>query len=285
MRKNDFTLRENRGIPYYSCTAFESLPWLRHGFSTRRGGAPRVGSQIHNEHDDSLNLNAASWDSTERVSENRRRFLAALDMESSTLITLNQIHSDKVHVVTDRSVSEVAIEGDALITQEKNVAMAIKTADCFPLLIADPIHKTVGAVHSGWRGTLSNIVACTIEAMHRHFGSDPAELMIALGPGIRDCCFEVGTEVADLFVEAYPEIAPALPISDRPGKFLVDLVKVLHVQLTRSGVPTKNHYDLGICTCCNTQEFFSYRAEGASSGRMMSIISIRQSDTVPYYRP
>ena len=281
MRENDFTLRENREIPYYSCTAFESLPWLRHGFSTRRGGIPRISGG----HDASLNLNLTSWDSPERVDENRRRFLAALAMENGALVTLNQIHSDRVHVVTGHSDPLTAIEGDALITKEKNVAIAIKTADCFPLLIADPIHKAVGAVHSGWRGTLSNIVACTIEEMSQHFSSDPAELMIALGPGIRDCCFEVGTEVADLFAEACPEIAPALPISDRPGKFLVDLVKVLHVQLTRSGVPTKNRYDMGICTCCNTQEFFSYRAEGASAGRMMSIISIRQSDALPSYQP
>ena len=216
-----------------------------------------------------------SWDSPERVGENRRRFLAALDMENATLITLNQIHSDKVHVVTDRSVSELAIEGDALITQEKNVAIAIKTADCFPLLLVDPVHRAVGAVHSGWRGTLSNIVSCAIEEMSRYFNSDPTEIMVALGPGIRDCCFEVDEDVARLFMEAYPEIIPALPISGRPGKFSVNLAKILHAQLTRVGVPTRNQYDLGICPCCNTREFFSYRAEGTSSGRMMSIITIR----------
>ncbi|MDR0841797.1 MAG: peptidoglycan editing factor PgeF [Acidobacteriota bacterium] len=234
-----FNLRQSRGIPYYSCAAFESLPcrpWLRHGFSTRHGVAP--------------------------------------DLEDAALVTLHQVHSDKVHVAESDFITRNDIEGDALVTRTPRMALAIKTADCFPLLIADPVHKAVGAVHSGWRGTLADILTRTLETMNRCFGSDPARLMVALGPGIGACCFEVGEEVARLFMQAYPETAPAQAIAERPGKFLVNLVAVLQAQLARAGVPPENQHNLGICTCCNTREFFSYRAEGASAGRMMSVIAI-----------
>jgi YfiH family protein len=263
MRINSFVLQNSQEIQYYTCQAFESLPWLRHGFSTRHGGVSGT-----------LNLQEASWDSTDRVQQNRRRFLAALQMDASSLFTMHQTHSNRVHVIKNLEDSKNWLEGDAFITRVENAALAIKTADCLPVLIADPIHVAVGAVHSGWRGTLLRILPNTIQAMQQTFGSDPAELLIAVGPGIRACCFEVGAEVVQLFKESYPESAFAQPILERPEKYLIDLVKILQIQMDAVGILPQNRHDLGICTCCNTQDFFSYRAEGFASGRMMAIIGI-----------
>jgi YfiH family protein len=270
MSNDDFILREIQGIPYYSCRIFESLPRLRHGFSTR-----------HDRHggtsgfkEDSLNLSDAAWDSPERVRENQRRFLSAVQLEAASLFTLNQVHSNQVHIVNDVCGLWNPVEGDALITQAENAALAIKVGDCLPVLIADPAHAAVAAVHSGWRGTLSGILPHTIREMRKAFNSHPSELHIAIGPGIRSCCFEVGPEVACRFDEGFPGAHLAKPIDILPGKFHLDLSRALEIQLDHAGVPQENCHDLGACTCCNTKDFFSYRAEGAASGRMMAVIGI-----------
>jgi len=284
MQTDGFILRENREIPYYICRVFKSLPWLRHGFSTRRGGADK----------ETLDLNSASPDTPERISENRRRLLSALGLKDAAVVFLNQIHSGRVYTVESSAgfhestlpfylfSSSCPIgtrlpkienyEGDALVTNVGNAALAIKTADCFPVLIADPVHRAIGAVHSGWRGTLARVLPRAIEEMSRRFRSDPARLLFAIGPGIRECCFEVDEDVAGLFAETYPEKSTVRPSA--PGKYLVNLAAVLKVQMTQSGVPPENQHDLGMCTCCNTREFFSRRAEGASAGRMMAVIAV-----------
>jgi polyphenol oxidase len=267
MTAEGFILREFLGIPYYSCLAFEDVPHLRHGFSTRRGGAPDL-------KESSLNLSDAPWNSTSRVNENRRRFLSALQLADAPLIALRQVHSNRVHIIEEISTQWNPPEADAIATRLENIALAVKTADCLPVLIVDPANSAVAAVHSGWRGTLSEILLCTIREMQRAFGSDPSQLLTAIGPGMRACCYEVGSDVADLFKQEYPECCSALPASVHPDKYLLDLGKVLDVQMNRAGIRPENRYDLKACTCCNTEEFFSYRAEGAAAGRMMSIIGL-----------
>jgi hypothetical protein len=281
---NGFVLRENQKVPYYSCRALESFPWLRHGFSTRRGGADN----------EIFNLNSTACDAPERVAENRRRLLSTLDLENATLISLNQIHSSRVYAVEsaagfnetpfalfspsesieNRQSETGNHEGDALVTNMENAALAIKTADCFPVLIADPVHRAIGAVHSGWRGTLARVLPRAIEEMRHRFQSDPARLLFALGPGIRECCFEVGEDIASLFIEAYPEKATARLRTVAPGKYLMNLASVLKAQMTQSGVPPENQHDSEMCTCCGVHDFFSWRAEGAAAGRMMAVIAV-----------
>ena len=199
----------------------------------------------------------------------------AMGLKNAEIVSLNQIHSNRIHMVESAGSQEMEkCEGDGLVTNIENVALMIKTADCFPVLIVDPIHRAVGAVHSGWRGTLARILPGAIEEMAGQYRSDPARLMAAIGPGIRECCFEVDEEVARLFKEAYPGESTARPRTDVPGKYFVDIARVLKVQLTQAGVPPENQYDSGMCTCCNTREFFSWRAEGAAAGRMISAIAL-----------
>ena len=266
MPTDDFVFRENLGVSFYSCRAFESLPWLRHGFSTRRGGADGK----------PLNLHPTAGDDPERINDNRRRLLCALGLENAALASLNQIHSDRVYVVGDSKPGTEIYEGDAIVSNVENAAVAVKTADCFPILIVDPNRRVVGAVHSGWRGTLSRILPGTINEMLRRFQSDPACLMAAIGPAIRECCFEVGEDVARLFSRGYPQITTAQPHPTAPGKYLVNLAAVLKEQLTQSGIPQENQYDIGMCTCCGTSDFFSWRDEGAAAGRMMAVIGISE---------
>jgi polyphenol oxidase len=243
---------------------------MRHGFSTRHGQATAPGKS-------SLNLGNLSIDSPKQVNENRRRFLSALYLENAHLITLRQIHSNRVHVVEDISERRDPLEGDALISRLAGVALTVQTADCLPVLISDPVNHAIAAVHSGWRGTLSRVLFKTILEMQRAFNSNPAQLLIAIGPGIRACCFEAGSEVVDLFNAEYSGCSFAIPEPSRAGKYLLDLCKALHIQMDLAGVAPENRYDLNICTRCNTKDFFSYRAEGPATGRMMAAIGIASS--------
>jgi len=268
MKSNGFVLREYQEILYYSCLAFESLPWLRHGFSTRHGGKSDSGYK-------NLNLGNSLHDSPECIHENQKRFLSALNLKESNLATLHQIHSDRICLMDDKTPAQIPLEGDALISRLNGAAVGVKIADCIPILIADPEQHAVAAVHSGWRGTQSRILSKTINEMRRFFGSNPSQLFIAVGPGIRSCCYEVGSEVAELFEQDYPNCRLVQHLRDRSGKYHLDLIRALEIQLDLVGVRSENCFDLNMCTCCNTQDFFSYRAEGAASGRMMAVIGLK----------
>jgi YfiH family protein len=271
MRKDGFLLREFHGIRYYSCRALEALQCVCHGFSTRTGGSAGV-------HHSSLNLGYTSWDSIKRVDENRRRFLSALNLGDSHLATLSQVHSNRVYIIEDNSVEGNRPQGDALATGMEDIALAVQTADCLPILIADPVKRAVAAVHSGWRGTLERVLLQTILEMERAFDSRPSDLIVAVGPGIRACCFEVGPEVADLFDKDYALCKLVHPAEGRPGKYFLDLSKALEVQMDLAGIQARNRYDLGACTRCGAAEFFSYRAEGSAAGRMMAVIGIKSRE-------
>jgi len=262
MKNQGFLLREYQDISYYSCRALESVPHLRHGFSTRRGGAPpQTGHPLNLP-----NPENSVGDLIERTIASGQRLLSALQLGDASLITLRQVHSNRVHIIKDNRPQRNLSEGDALATRLENVALSVQVADCFPVLIADPVKNAVAAVHSGWRGTLLEILPRTIREMEKAFSSDPSTLLVAVGPGIRSCCFEVGQEVADLFGGSYPGCCSSI---DRPGKYHLDLGQILDTQMNQAGVLPEHRHDMAACTRCNPYEFYSYRREGQAAGRML----------------
>ena len=266
MQTNGFLRREVDGVRYYVCAAFERHDGVRHGFSTRQGGVslPPEGA---------LNLGFVAWDAPANVEENRRRFLAALGIRPEFLTTVAQTHSAEFHIINAGSDQwNPRTPGDALVTVEKDVALAVKTADCFPILISDARTGAIAAVHAGWRGILGGVLTNTLAGMRREHACSPSELIVAVGPGIRGCCFEVGPEVESAFRSAFPKVELSTPHPQHPGKFMVDLPRALQQQLAGAGVPAANAFDLGLCTGCRTDEFFSYRTEGARAGRLMAVI-------------
>ena len=168
---------------------------------------------------------------------------------------IKQIHSNIAVVAGDGTT-----EGDALVTAEAGRYIGVRTADCVPLLLADRQRPAVAAVHAGWRGSEANIVAAVIDRMRREFGSDPGDLVVAIGPSIGRCCYEVGPEVAGLF-----------GVSTRH----IDLVEVNRRQLTQAGVNSANIDVCGLCTFCWPESFHSWRRDGESSGRMVAAIGIK----------
>lgn len=180
-------------------------------------------------------------------------------------VTVRQIHSAQVwnaHPLADRQC-----EGDALVTDDLNRRIGVRTADCVPILLLDTGKRAVAAVHAGWRGTVNAIVARAIEKMQADFGTQVADIRAALGPCIRECCYEVGPEVAAQFSPLFPEWPPVT------GKQHLDLIEANRRHLTASGVPGNQIFDSGLCTVCTAEHFFSYRREPQNPGRQLSVIA------------
>jgi YfiH family protein len=180
---------------------------------------------------------------------------------SNDLATAKQIHSDRVLVVESPGPQG---QGDALISNRPGIGLAIRTADCLPILIADPRNRAVAAIHAGWRGVVAEIAPKTIEAMCRQFGSKPQDLVIAIGPGIGPCCFEVG-----------PEVAVQFQLS---GRAKVDLIETACRQLGRNGVSPGQISTSGLCSFCDSQLFESYRRDREGAGRMVTMIGLVEKD-------
>lgn len=279
--------RDADGLQILQADALTKISWLIHGFSTRLGGA----SELHGEK--VLNLGFAEWDTKENVVENRRRFQSALGASAFSLVALKQIHSDVIHLF--KASAAEPCRGDASATNRPGLLLAIQTADCVPILLADLKKRAVAAVHAGWRGTLQRIVAKTIGKMQMQFGSKPADLLAAIGPSIGGCCYEVGTEVASEFRSQFSNPSDwfdELRTGDEPNPLqwlnmappghqpppknvLLDLRKANRAQLLDVGLREQNIVVSDLCTACRRDLLFSYRKEAATTGRLMSVIGIR----------
>jgi YfiH family protein len=175
------------------------------------------------------------------------------------LATLHQIHSDIC--VPARGRTGLLGDGDALLESMPGHLVAVKTADCIPILLVDEEHRAVAAVHAGWRGTVRGIVQHAVRGMLEEFGTRPAQVHAAIGPGIGKCCYEVGAEVAAQFGEA--------------GPCHIDLVEANRRQLAKAGVPDPQIYVARLCTKCGAGDFHSYRRDKERAGRMLSFIGVK----------
>lgn len=272
------------------------VPWLVHGFSTRTGGVTTAYRPAQRAGE--LNLGFTESDPRENVLENRRRLLEALGAPETRLVTLRQIHSSLVRRVKEADAERTpAWKGDGLMTDEPGLLLAIQTADCIPVLIADTKKKAVAAFHAGWRGTLKRIVESGVNRMRVEFGSRPENLMAAIGPGIGACCYTVGEEVRSEFTsqfayapELFYEVSDADPIREKyPLLFLtarapghsnlgpslqLDLMEANRRQLLDAGMPAEAIAVIGDCTRCQNDRYFSYRAEQGFTGRMLSVVGV-----------
>ncbi len=181
--------------------------------------------------------------------------------------TLKQIHS--AAVIVAEAPAGCLGEGDALVTNVPGVKLAIRTADCIPVLMVDTRRRAVAAIHAGWRGTAAGIVAATVERMRAEFRSEPGDLHAAIGPGIGECCYEVGGEVLARMAPFLPEVAQM----SAPAK--IDLVEANRRQALEAGLPEGQVYAARLCTQCDERRFHSYRRNGEKAGRMVSAIAIR----------
>jgi polyphenol oxidase len=204
---------------------------------------------------------------------------AWLGVEESHVWRLRQVHGVTVHTDGVACCDGTWPEGDLLATDRTDVAIAVRTADCVPILYADARTGTVAAVHAGWRGTVAGAAPRMVEVLSSRFGSRPEDLMVAIGPSIGPEAYEVGPEVGDAFSAAWPDDAARgtwwTPLG-ATGKLLLDLWTITRDQLTGAGVPTDRIHLAGLCTATHVQVFHSYRVDGAGAGRMVAAIRSRR---------
>lgn len=240
------------------------FPGLKHAFFGRRGGAS-TGEFA------SLNVSETLGDDLSNVTKNRTQAVEAIDFPASSLATLKQVHSATVHPLT--APPSAHLEGDAIVTATPGLALGILTADCAPVLLADPEAGVIGAFHAGWKGAIGGIAENTVRAMTA-LGADPARIIATIGPTISAANYEVGPEFAADLLAKHPKAENRLSTPgggrehfDLPG-FLLDRLRDAGVGLTEN---------LAICTYAHPDLYFSHRYathRGAATGRQIALIGL-----------
>ncbi len=236
-------------------------------YTTRAGG-------VSSEPFDSLNLGLHVGDEDTRVLENRRLVATELELDPSHLTAPVQTHGDRVAIVGPGDRGRGALswhdgipQADALVTSEPGLPLMVVAADCLLLAIADPETGVIAAVHCSRRSALLSIAARTVAVMTEDFGGVPARMIASMGPHIRDCCYEVGEDVA---AEARAALGPGYDLHLRhsdDGRLTFRLAALVTGQLLDAGIPEANISDISLCTACVPGRFYSYRRDGASTGR------------------
>lgn len=222
----------------------------------------------------SFSMALHTGEDSKQVMQNRGK-LAEYFGEEYRFCGIRQVHGDKVFVLNNhhemgwRDLSD-AVEADAVVTNLPHMVLIILTADCVPILLYDPIAKAIGSVHAGWKGSKSNIIGKTIKTMQNQYGSRPQDIIAAIGPAIGVCCYEVGLDVAEHFVDHSEIVQP----NKRKGKFQLDLKAINDMQLLDAGLMRSNIETSNICTACCSDRYFSYRKDSCS-GRFISAITIK----------
>lgn len=241
-----------------------------HFITTRQGGVSE-GNYA------SFNLSTYCGDNPAHVQENRERLCHALHIPHSALFIPHQTHGTDIRIIDDAFLSATpaeqaqALEGvDALITAVPNVGIAVTTADCVPILLYASDKKVTAVIHAGWRGSAKHIAAQTVEAMIRCFQVDPTHIFAGIGPSISQQAFEVGQEVAEVFLANETDTDSICCYNPSSGKPHIDLAEVNRRQLVESGL-SPTHIELsGICTYTQSKEFFSARQLSINSGRFLT---------------
>lgn len=266
-----FKENKNNGLIYLTVPQIEEAGGLSHIFTTRRGG-------VSTDSLDSLNLGFSRPEPRENITENYRRACNAANIKHLDLVLAKQTHGTNIIkiYINDKGkgiVKESDInDADGLITNQNNIPMAIFYADCVPILLYDPIKKAVAAIHAGWRGTVAGIAYKGIKLLEKGYGSNPKDIICAIGPSIGPCCFETGQEAANAFVAA--DLSHTVRAMDS-GKYIIDLWQANTALLIKAGVNTQNITIAEECTCCMPDKYFSHRACGIDTGRMALIACLK----------
>jgi polyphenol oxidase len=265
LERAGFTWLERGNVRALSCRMLER-DGFTNGFSTRTGGTSPMP-------EGALNLAGFHEDAAENIHENRRRFLSLFEGDWQ-LTAVWQMHSADIRTVIDKEDARSDEERcDALVTRAPGVLLAVKSADCVPVLLGDRRTGACAAVHAGWRGTVSRIVELTVQRMASEYGTRAADLRAAIGPAAGACCYEVGAEVMEAFHTNFT-YAEELFRPTRAGHALIDLQRANRNQLLAAGLsPTRIHL-APYCTMCRTDLFFSYRREKSVLGRVGRLMSV-----------
>lgn len=269
---NSTKLNIKDGIPYLSFNVLDKIDWLKNGFSTKKGG-------VSSGDLESMNLGITRGDSKENIIENYKRISSAIGIEPYDIVLTAQTHTNNV-LVADKNnkgkgiFSDIAYaDVDGLITNEKNLALCAHFADCVPLYFVDVKNKAIGLSHGGWRGTLNKIAPETIKKMTEEYNTDPADVIVCIGPSICVDCYEVSVDVAQNFIELMPDKKDII-MYPKNDKYMLNLWEINRQLLLEAGVKYNNIFITDICTCHNPKYLFSHRASKGRRGNLAAFLEI-----------
>lgn len=255
-------VKKDNGIEYITFKVLEKYnDKLTHAFFTRKGGASC------NTYS-SLNVRLASKDNEEYVRKNIIKICKELKIKELNIYKANQAHTDKILVLNSKNKGEYLIgkensnEFDGYVTNEKNIATMVTTADCNPIIIYDPVKNVVANIHSGWKGTVKKIYIKAVEKMINEFGTKKEDVIVCIGPSIGKCCFSSkDNELKNKFISIwnYEKEYISKVEGEEKGRFHIDFPYVISKDLVEFGLKKENVVSANICTCCNEEYFFSYR--------------------------
>jgi len=251
-------------IKYYKFSSF-NIPGIVHAIFTRHGGASPAPWR-------SLNFGASVGDDLTRVMLNRNNALGVLKLKPDVVYDVYQVHSTEI-VYTDKplAVGEPHIKADAIITNIPNICLIMRFADCVPILLFDPQNRIIGIAHAGWKGTVNKIAAKTVTKMVQNFGTNPSDVLAAIGPSIGPDHYQVGEDVINKVAISFGNTSEEVLILNN-GKSYFDLWKANQIILTEVGV---NKIDVaGICTQCNLDDWYSHRGEHEKTGRFGVVLGL-----------
>lgn len=262
-------------VPYLSFPMFRDTGLVTDGFSTRLGGVSEGCFS-------SLNLSFDRGDDRAAVAENFRRMGEALSVHCEDMVLSQQTHTTNIRIVTDedrgkgitreRDYTDI----DGLITNVPGICLVTTYADCVPLYFLDPVKKVIALSHSGWRGTVGKIGKKTVELMHDNFGSDPADILAAVGPSVCQDCYEVSADVIDRFKEVFDRsVWDELFYGKPDGKYQLDLWKANEKIFLEAGIRKEHIAVTNVCTHCNSGILYSHRAMGDKRGNLCAFLTLK----------
>lgn len=249
---------------------------VKHGFSTRIGG-------VSEGYLGSMNLSFTRGDKEEAVRENYMRMAKALRVDADSFVFSQQTHTTNVRAVRFQDKGRGLLtpltyqDVDGLITNVPGLTLTTFYADCVPLYFVDPVHKAIGLSHSGWRGTVGRMGAVTLQRMQEEYGTDPANVIAAIGPSICQDCYEVSEDVIQEFQNAFePKFHKQLFYRKENGKYQLNLWAANEIVLTEAGVPREQIAITNVCTCCNGDKLFSHRASQGRRGNLAAFLALKE---------
>lgn len=269
-----FRERTEDGVLFLEYPLFTETGLVRHGFSTRIGGVSEGACS-------EMNLSFTRGDREEAVKENFRRMGRAIGVKPEQMVFTMQTHTTNVKEANSEDAGNgygrriEYTDVDGLVTNEPGICLAAFYADCVPLFFLDPVKKAIGLSHSGWRGTVGKIGKITIDKMAALYGSDPKDILAAVGPSICQECYEVSGDVISAFRESYDESCwDELFYKKENGKYQLDLWKANEIVLKEAGITEAHTAVTNLCTCCNSSLLFSHRASHGKRGNLGAFLAL-----------
>lgn len=273
VKTENLTLHYKEKPFYITFPQLDATKAVNHAFTTRLGG---VSEGMYSE----MNMSFSNGDKREAVLENYRRICEAIGIDINKVVLSRQTHTNNVRIVTEEDVGKGIMreqdytDVDGLITNITGIALVTQCADCTPLLFCDPVKKVVATSHAGWRGTASEIGRITVEKMQKHFGSDPADIIAAIGPSIGQCCYEVDDPVYKPLCEIPYLDKDKIFIKKENDRYMLNLWETNREILINAGIKAENIDVTDLCTNCHPDIFHSHRFTGGKRGNLAAIISL-----------